>query len=31
MWLYSVEEVAKKHSATMAQVSLAWLMAKEGT
>ncbi|KAJ6620656.1 Aldo/keto reductase [Mycena sp. CBHHK59/15] len=25
-----VEEVAKKHSATMSQVSLAWLMAKEG-
>ncbi|KAJ7632044.1 aryl-alcohol dehydrogenase [Mycena rosella] len=25
-----VEEVARKHGATMAQVSLAWLMAKEG-
>ncbi|KAJ6471809.1 Aldo/keto reductase [Mycena vitilis] len=25
-----VEEVAKKHGATMAQVSLAWLMAKDG-
>ncbi|KAJ7607599.1 Aldo/keto reductase [Mycena polygramma] len=25
-----IEEVAKKHGATMAQVSLAWLMAKEG-
>jgi hypothetical protein len=28
--LRSVEKVAQKHGATMAQVSLAWLMAKDG-
>ncbi|KAF7335002.1 Aldo/keto reductase [Mycena venus] len=28
--LHSVEKVAQKHGAMMAQVSLAWLMAKEG-
>lgn len=26
-----IEEVAKKHGATMAQVALAWTMAKDGT
>lgn len=27
----SIEELAKKHNASMAQVSLAWVMAKDGT
>lgn len=28
---HSIEELAKKHNASMAQISLAWVMAKDGS